>query len=312
MKIHISKKGDTLFSIATKYNVDLDKLAATNPMLVRGDDLEPGVKVKVPIPPTPIELPPAQYLHQHTVHQGDTLWKLSKAWNVPLKVLISVNPQLRNPNVLLSGEIVNIPKLADTIAHVSMVAEPVVKRSKVEGRQPIETAQEEVREENQVDWKQETITGQEADTYTGNAYVTSESILPEVNYNYAIEEQQRIMPMNTEWGTNYPVYETNVTNPYETYAIDPRTNIPALPYDDSTQIAPEQGIDTEQLKAQIHQILNAAVDQQSEAAPSANKQKTTKSSEKSKVKAKTSSLSKKSSKTTSRTTTKNGRPWIKM
>nr|WP_281423158.1 LysM peptidoglycan-binding domain-containing protein [Paenibacillus oenotherae] len=49
-------------------------------------------------------------MHQHVVKQGDTLWKLSKAWGVPLSDMIKANPQLKNPNVLLTGEIVNIPK----------------------------------------------------------------------------------------------------------------------------------------------------------------------------------------------------------
>ncbi|MCF2937284.1 LysM peptidoglycan-binding domain-containing protein [Paenibacillus alkaliterrae] len=49
-------------------------------------------------------------IHQHVVKQGDTLWKLSKAWGVPLADMIKANPQLKNPNVLLTGEIVNIPK----------------------------------------------------------------------------------------------------------------------------------------------------------------------------------------------------------
>nr|WP_281378706.1 LysM peptidoglycan-binding domain-containing protein [Paenibacillus phyllosphaerae] len=49
-------------------------------------------------------------MHQHVVKQGDTLWKLSKAWGVPLSDMIKANPQLKNPNVLLTGEVVNVPK----------------------------------------------------------------------------------------------------------------------------------------------------------------------------------------------------------
>ncbi|MCR8644122.1 LysM peptidoglycan-binding domain-containing protein [Paenibacillus sp. N1-5-1-14] len=323
MKIHISRKGDTLLSIATKYNVDPVKLVASNSILQSGDEVEPGVKVKIPIPPKPIELPPAQFLHQHTVHQGDTLWKLSKTWNVPLKVLISVNPQLKNPNVLLSGEIVNIPKLTDTITQVSMVAESISQASRAEepqGQRVVQVEQEPVVSVAQENWNQASTQDSEAETYPPSNYVTFDGHVPAVNYNYVAEEQPRMMPTNTEWGTNYPVYETNVTNPYETYAIDPRTNIPALPYDDSALVAQEQPLDTDQIKAQIHQILNSAVKEQDglsdEAAPAAFKQKSSKPSEKSKLKARTSSTtskkSSKSSSTSSRSTAKKGRPWIKM
>nr|WP_232231527.1 LysM peptidoglycan-binding domain-containing protein [Paenibacillus sp. HW567] len=48
--------------------------------------------------------------------QGDTLWKLSKAWGVTLKDMIDANPQLKNPNVLMVGEVVNIPKKGNNSA----------------------------------------------------------------------------------------------------------------------------------------------------------------------------------------------------
>ncbi|MFF2156196.1 LysM peptidoglycan-binding domain-containing protein [Paenibacillus chitinolyticus] len=44
------------------------------------------------------------------MQQGDTLWKLSKAWGIPLKEMIEVNTQLKNPSVLMTGETVYIPK----------------------------------------------------------------------------------------------------------------------------------------------------------------------------------------------------------
>ncbi|WP_019533509.1 LysM peptidoglycan-binding domain-containing protein, partial [Paenibacillus ginsengihumi] len=112
MKIHIVKQGDTLYELAQKYNVELDKLIAANPQLADPNVLEIGMKVKIPDAPKPVA-PPSEIAHKHVVVQGDTLWKLGKAWGVPLPEMIAANPHLKNPNVLMTGETVFIPKKKD-------------------------------------------------------------------------------------------------------------------------------------------------------------------------------------------------------
>lgn len=108
MKIHIVKKGDTLYLLAQKYNVALEKVIAANPQLADPNQLSIGEKIKIPTDPVTMEAHPSS-MYQHKVKQGDTLWKLSKAWNVPLKLIIDANSHLKNPNALLVGETVNIP-----------------------------------------------------------------------------------------------------------------------------------------------------------------------------------------------------------
>ncbi|WP_248927377.1 LysM peptidoglycan-binding domain-containing protein [Paenibacillus hamazuiensis] len=110
MKIHIVKKGDTLYELSQKYNVDLEKLIAANPQIADPNVIDVGMKVKIPTGPKPVE-PPADYLYKHVVVQGDTLWKLGKAWGIPLADMIAANPHLKNPNILLTGDVVYIPKL---------------------------------------------------------------------------------------------------------------------------------------------------------------------------------------------------------
>ncbi|AVF27489.1 peptidoglycan-binding LysM [Paenibacillus larvae subsp. larvae] len=111
MKIHMVKKGESLYSIAQKYNVNLDTLIEANPQIADPNKIDVGMKVKIPSAPAPAELSePSHYAHKHIVKQGDTLWKLSKAWGIPLKALIDANPQLKNPNILLTGQTVYIPK----------------------------------------------------------------------------------------------------------------------------------------------------------------------------------------------------------
>lgn len=102
------QKGDTLYLLAQKYNVTLEKVIAANPQLADPNQLSIGEKIKIPTDPVTMETQPST-VYQHKVKQGDSLWKLSKAWNVPLKLIIDANSQLKNPNALLVGETVNIP-----------------------------------------------------------------------------------------------------------------------------------------------------------------------------------------------------------
>lgn len=109
MKIHIVKKGDTLYELSKKYGVPLVKIVDANPQLVDPNKLDIGMKVKIPTEPVPVPEGSQPIIHKHAVKQGDSLWKLSKAWGVSLKEIIDANPQLKNPNALLVGEVVNIP-----------------------------------------------------------------------------------------------------------------------------------------------------------------------------------------------------------
>ena len=118
MKIHIVKSGESLYAIANKYGVSLDELIEMNPEIDNPDVVDVGMKVKVPGGPMktggPEKQADAGLLHEHVVKQGDSLWKLSKAWGVPLNDVIKANPQLKNPNALLTGEKVYIPLASGT------------------------------------------------------------------------------------------------------------------------------------------------------------------------------------------------------
>ncbi|MGG4032758.1 LysM peptidoglycan-binding domain-containing protein [Paenibacillus cisolokensis] len=110
MKIHIVKKGESLYLISQKYNVSVEDIVKLNPSITDPNKIDVGMKLK--IPSAPVKPGGIGVMHHHVVQQGDTLWKLSKAWGIPLGDLIKANPQLNNPNVLTIGEIVYIPKAA--------------------------------------------------------------------------------------------------------------------------------------------------------------------------------------------------------
>ncbi|KHF33574.1 putative peptidoglycan endopeptidase LytE precursor [Paenibacillus sp. P1XP2] len=91
MKIHIVKSGDTLYELSKKYDIPLEKIIDANPQIADPNQLQVGQKVKIPA--KPVQVPSQdQIIHKHVVKQGDTLWKLSKAWGVSLKEMIDAIP----------------------------------------------------------------------------------------------------------------------------------------------------------------------------------------------------------------------------
>ena len=124
MKIHIVKQGDTLYQLAGKYGVTLEELLKLNPEIANPDQIQVGMKVK--IPSNGGKSSGMVVAHQHVVQQGDTLWKLSKAWGVPLSDMIKANPQLKNPNVLMTGEKVNIPQTSGKETDLHLPEMPIM------------------------------------------------------------------------------------------------------------------------------------------------------------------------------------------
>ncbi|HHY12649.1 MAG TPA: LysM peptidoglycan-binding domain-containing protein [Firmicutes bacterium] len=71
----------------------------------------PGEAVSPPsMPPEkPPALPPAERT-EYVVQAGDTMFGIARRFGVPLEVLIRANPQVRNPDVIIVGEIIIVPK----------------------------------------------------------------------------------------------------------------------------------------------------------------------------------------------------------
>ncbi len=51
----------------------------------------------------------------HTVAQGDTMWKLAVKYQVGTGEIIAANPQVANPNLIYPGQILNIPQVSGTV-----------------------------------------------------------------------------------------------------------------------------------------------------------------------------------------------------
>ena len=51
----------------------------------------------------------------HTVIKGDTMWKIAVKYQVGTSEIISANPQVKNPDLIYPGDVLNIPTVSSTV-----------------------------------------------------------------------------------------------------------------------------------------------------------------------------------------------------
>lgn len=113
---YIVEKGDTLYSIATKFSTTVQAIKTLNNLTTNA--LLPGQQIYIPtssemptepttpeVPTQPFE-PDIPYL-TYTVQRGDSLWKISRKYEVPVNDIISFN-NLSSVN-LQTGDELKIP-----------------------------------------------------------------------------------------------------------------------------------------------------------------------------------------------------------
>lgn len=118
---HIVVKGDTLWSLAHKYETDIVTLLDLNPK-VTPDNLQVGQKLVVPVEPL---------YSYHVVQNGDNVQSLAKQYQVPLQALIEANG-IKNNKVTV-GKMIRIPihlRKAEQPTHVVEMGDTLYKIAK--------------------------------------------------------------------------------------------------------------------------------------------------------------------------------------
>ncbi len=112
---HVVAPGDTLSSIATRYNIDITSILWANKMGVR-DYIRPGNRLTIP--------PVSGVIH--TVKKGDTVLKIAKLYNADKEKLLAFN-HLGEGQELTLGEILVVPggRVAPPPAPVRRVLAPI-------------------------------------------------------------------------------------------------------------------------------------------------------------------------------------------
>lgn len=105
--IHIVEKRETLFSIARKYNVDVNKIIAANPGTE--EKLNKGQQLRIPTGMKKL-VESTQKQVQHTVRKGETLFAIARQYSVPIEAIQNANPGISEN--LKEGQVLNIPSRA--------------------------------------------------------------------------------------------------------------------------------------------------------------------------------------------------------
>ncbi len=120
---YVVARGDTLRSIATRYNTTMDVIASLNG-IYNYNLIYEGQRLRVPTAsaspaPAPAPQPVPTAAGTYVVQWGDTLRKIAARMNINVNDLIAVNPQLWNPNLIFIGEVINLPHSASlyTVQH---------------------------------------------------------------------------------------------------------------------------------------------------------------------------------------------------
>lgn len=119
MQPYTVREGDTFYSIAQKFSLSYDQLAAANAHLSDPTELAPGQTINVPAaeaavhtqaqPQTQqaVQCPPGTF--RYTVQSGDTMFRIAQRFGVSLDALIAANPQIPNPNLIFPGQVICVP-----------------------------------------------------------------------------------------------------------------------------------------------------------------------------------------------------------
>lgn len=142
----IVKKGDTLWSIAQKYNLSVDLILATN-NIANSELISIGQEMKIPSHKNAVD--ETNIVNQavidkknnninnnvsqpenagpivYKVKTGDNLWNISRKYGVSVEVIISVN-NLRDKDLLSLGQKLEIPAIGGGVSNSNQKQEPTI------------------------------------------------------------------------------------------------------------------------------------------------------------------------------------------
>ena len=96
------RSGDTLNKIAVKYKMTIQQLESLNPQIKNPDMINAGQIINL----SPAN--PASSCNTYTVRSGDTMSKIAVKYKLTLQQLESLNPQIKNPDMISVGQIINV------------------------------------------------------------------------------------------------------------------------------------------------------------------------------------------------------------
>ncbi|MDD2181232.1 MAG: LysM peptidoglycan-binding domain-containing protein [Bacilli bacterium] len=134
MKNYTVVPGDTLWGIARKHGIQIDKLLDVNTQITNPSFIIPGQTINIP----------NNNASTYTIMKGDTLWQIAKKHEIGLNNLLDANPQIINPSFIIPGQTINIPSapsVPGTPSNQRSLEEEVIRLVNIErervGRSPL-------------------------------------------------------------------------------------------------------------------------------------------------------------------------------
>lgn len=113
-KEHEVQKGETLYGIAKKYNTTIEEIVQLNPDVSKG--IKPGQKLIIPVrsvasadyeTPKPVKENVAKSeTIKHVVKKGETVYGISKLYNISQEKLYELNPGIKQSGLQIGQELI--------------------------------------------------------------------------------------------------------------------------------------------------------------------------------------------------------------
>jgi LysM repeat protein len=122
--VYTVQANDTLFSIATQFNVTVDDFILVNPALsANPNSLSIGQNLAIPncipqddtsvettvVEESPVAATVSSGTVTHTVAQGETLFRIALQYNTSVEAIIAANPELGGGTLIIPGQVLVIP-----------------------------------------------------------------------------------------------------------------------------------------------------------------------------------------------------------
>lgn len=122
--VYTVQANDTLFSIATQFNVTVDDFILANPALsANPNSLSIGQNLAIPncvpqedmslettvVEASPVAATAPSGAVTHTVAQGETLFRIALQYNTSVEAIIAANPELGGGTLIIPGQVLVIP-----------------------------------------------------------------------------------------------------------------------------------------------------------------------------------------------------------
>lgn len=106
---YIVMRGDTLKALANRFGTSMNVLLSLNKDITNANVIYEGQRMLVPSGSGVPSTPPPVSGQVYTIQKGDTLRKIADRFKTTVDAILKVNPQIGNPNLIYTGQVINLP-----------------------------------------------------------------------------------------------------------------------------------------------------------------------------------------------------------